>query len=75
MDTTVLQEKIASLTTAVSNDQTVLDSDQAALKQAQDELAEADLINTIETLTDDQVTAANAGLTADGSKISLVVAP
>lgn len=75
MDTTQLKEKIATLTDTVNNDLTTMQADQSLLKQAQDELAEADLINTIEALTDDQVVAVNAGLTVDGSKISLTVAP
>lgn len=75
MDTTELQAKIDALKAQETNDEAAVANDISALAQAEAELAQAGLINSLVALTADEITAINAGLAADGSKISLVVAP
>ena len=72
MDTSTLQATITQLTAQVATDQTTLTNDGAALATAQAELAQATLINSIESLTPDEVSAVNSGLKSDGSTLSIV---
>jgi len=58
MDTTVLQSKIDTLNQEIS-------SDQSALSIAQAELAQASIINSLEGLDAEAVTAINEALASD----------
>ena len=75
MDTTALTAQIDALETQIGAEQTQLDSDQTKLKELQAELSQANLINSIEALNTDEVSAINAALEADGSHISLSLPP
>jgi len=75
MDTTALQQKIDTLTAQVATDESTLASDQAALATAKDELAQATLINALEALTPEQISAINAALAADNSTVSISLPP
>lgn len=75
MDPSALQAQIDALQNSVSTDETQLAADQEALVKAQADLAVISLVNSIEALTEDQVTTIN-GLLAEPSNslnISLTV--
>lgn len=75
MDLTAAQAKVDALKAQETTDETAVANDKAALALAEAELAQATLINQLEALTPDEITAVNAGLAADSSKLSLTVAP
>lgn len=70
MDATTQQQKVDQLTQQVQADQTQLSTDQASLAEAQAELNQVNLINQLEALTPDEVTAINAALASDPANIS-----
>lgn len=70
MDASALETTITNLQAAIVNDQTQLDKDQADLATAQAELAVVSLVNTLEALTPDQVTAINESLASDTANTS-----
>ena len=67
MDATQLQQTITNLEAAIVTDQTQLDKDNADLATAQAELAQVSLVNALEALTADQVTAVNEALASDSA--------
>lgn len=73
MDTTQIQQQIDALNTQIVTDETTLQNDQAKLAELQQELSQANLINSLEALTPEQVTAINAALAADGSQLTLSI--
>ncbi len=75
MDLTQQQAKVDALKTKLSTDEAAVSADTTELTAAEAELAQGALINQLEALTTDEITTINAGLLADGSKVSVVVAP
>lgn len=75
MDITAIQTEIDALNAQIVTDEATLSDDQAKLAELQAELAQATLINGLEALTADEVTAINAALAADGSQISVSLPP
>ena len=70
MDATVLEQTITNLEAAIVTDQAQLDKDNASLSEAQAELAQVSLVNSLEALTPDQVTAVNEALASDSANTS-----
>lgn len=70
MDSSTLQAQVDALTAQVSTDQTALANDEAALATASAELAQITLINQLEALTADEVTAISAALSTDPQNIN-----
>lgn len=76
-DITSLTAKVQADKDAVASAQTALDAANTTLAADQKELDAANFINQIETLGNDPALLATveAALAADGSKVSIVVAP
>lgn len=76
-DITTLTNQIAIDESAVTLAQTALDSAQATLTADKAELAAATFVNQIEALetNPELLQTIQTALTADGSKISIVIAP
>lgn len=70
MDASALQTTVNNLTTQVAADQQTLENDQTALATATAELGQVTLINQLEALTSDEVTAINAALSTDPQNTS-----
>lgn len=70
MDSSTLQAQVDALSAQVSTDQTALANDEAALATASAELAQITLINQLEALTADEVTAISAALSTDPQNIN-----
>lgn len=73
MDITVLQAQEAALQNSIVTDETTLANDQEELAKVQAELGVAQLANSLEALTSDQVMAVNEILVADGSTLVLTL--
>lgn len=78
MDATAQQAKVDALSGQVSLDEDALANDQKALEQAKAELAQASLINSLEALSPDEVSAINAALASDADNktgVSIALPP
>lgn len=70
MDSTQLQQTVDNLKAAIVNDQAQLDKDNADLATAEAELAQVSLINSLESLTPEQVGTVNTALASDPANTS-----
>jgi hypothetical protein len=74
MDTTALQSQVDSLTSSIATDETTLQNDQAELAKLQAELKVASLVNQLEALTADEITALNSLLTEPENTLGVSLA-
>lgn len=70
MDTTALEAQKSELETAITNDQNDIQAKQTELDSVNAQLANAAIINGIESLTD--ISAVNSALEADNCKWRLI---